>query len=105
MGTRKCFMVLAGMAVLAALSGCGGEGGTGTAAPAGAERWADFSALGLDRKALKALFGRAHFHAFEGSAFDTHENLCVRINVACPSRFLEPAVRRLAEAAKEEGCL
>ncbi len=68
-------------------------------------RWADFSVLGPDRKALNALFRRAHFHAFEGSAFDTHENLCVRINVACPSRFIEPAVRRVAEAARKEGCL
>ena len=64
-------------------------------------RWADFSALGLDRKALEAAFERAHVHAFAGSGFELRESLCVRLNVACPSRFIEPAVRRLAEAAKE----
>ena len=61
-------------------------------------RWADFSALGYDRAALTERFERAHFHAFSGKIFDTRKNLCARINIACPGRFLEPAVRRLVEA-------
>ena len=60
-------------------------------------RWMDLSALRLDRPALEALFERAHVGAQAGADFDLRENGCIRFNLACPARFIEPAVRRLAE--------
>ena len=62
-------------------------------------RWVDFSCFGLDPKGLEALFARAHFPTHAGAMYDTRENRCARINVACPSRYIEPAVERLARAA------
>ncbi len=63
-------------------------------------RWVDFSCFGLPPKELESLFRRARFSTHAGAMFDTRENRCARVNVACPSRYIEPAVRRLAEAAK-----
>lgn len=66
--------------------------------------WADFSALGLEPKALEDfMLHQAGLCLDEGYIFGQGGDGFERINLACPKRFLESAMDRLDRAAVRAG--
>lgn len=65
--------------------------------------WADFSSFGLPDDTLTAFLRAAGLYLGEGTRFGTGGSGFVRVNLACPARYLRDAVRRLDEAAARRG--
>ncbi|HPE16075.1 MAG TPA: hypothetical protein PK597_03880, partial [Oscillospiraceae bacterium] len=65
--------------------------------------WADFSSFGLPDDELTAFLHGAGLYLGEGKRFGTGGDGFVRVNLACPARYLKDAARRLDEAASRRG--
>ncbi len=62
-------------------------------------QWVDFSSLGLsDEKLLELLHKKAHFFTGAGTDYGTGYGQFARVNLACPSYYLEKALERLSAA-------
>ncbi len=65
--------------------------------------WIDFSALGLDKRALNSLIiNKAHLWLDAGHIFGERSEQFQRIVLACPRAILRQALTQLEEAVKEE---